>query len=124
STIDKFNHKLIRTFAHDLKLPLNFEVELDTPTILAKAVDKLIDKAGTDEELTKTLVDFAIEKADDDRSWDVSHDFNIISKLLVNENDIPFIDKLANTSLSDFKNLKTNLSQKIQQTENQIIEKA
>jgi len=30
STIDGFNHRLIRTFAHDLKLPLNFEVELDT----------------------------------------------------------------------------------------------
>ena len=29
STIDGFTHKLIRTFAHDLKLPLNFEVELD-----------------------------------------------------------------------------------------------
>ena len=61
STIDKFNHKLIRTFAHDLKLPLNFEVELDTKTLLSKAVDKLIDKAGTDEELTKVLIDFAIE---------------------------------------------------------------
>ncbi|MCB0444414.1 MAG: UvrD-helicase domain-containing protein [Gelidibacter sp.] len=124
STIDKFNHKLIRTFAHDLKLPLNFEVEIDTPAILAKAVDKLIDKAGTDEELTKILVDFAIEKADDDKSWDVSHDFNIVSKLLVNENDIPFIDNLANSTLSDFKKLKTNLSQKTQQTERQIIEKA
>lgn len=35
STINKFNHRLIRTFAHDLKLPLNFKVELDTKTILA-----------------------------------------------------------------------------------------
>src|SRR5690606_6490444 len=60
STIDKFNHRLIRTFAHDLKLPLNFEVELDTQTILSKAVDQLIDKAGTEKELTKILVDFAI----------------------------------------------------------------
>ena len=25
STIDGFNHRLIRTFAHDLKLPVNFE---------------------------------------------------------------------------------------------------
>ena len=57
STIDKFNHKLIRTFAHDLKLPVNFEVELDTKTMLGKAVDKLIDKAGSDNELTKVLVD-------------------------------------------------------------------
>ena len=49
-----------------LNLPLNFEVELDTLEVLNKAVERLIDKAGTDYELTKVLVDFAIEKADED----------------------------------------------------------
>ena len=62
STIDKFNHRLIRTFAHDLNLPVNFEVELDTESILAKAVDNLVDQAGNEKSLTKVLVDFAIEK--------------------------------------------------------------
>ena len=38
STIDKFTQKLIRTFAYDLQLPINFEVELDTDTLLSKAV--------------------------------------------------------------------------------------
>ena len=32
----------------------------------------LIAKAGTDKRLTHILIDFAIEKADDDKSWDVS----------------------------------------------------
>ena len=121
STIDKFNHKLIRTFAHDLKLPLNFEVELDTKTLLSKAVDKLIDKAGTDEELTKVLIDFAIEKADDDKSWDVSYDFNNISKLLVSENDIPFINELKHKTLNDFKALKELLTKKNKTLEKDII---
>lgn len=124
STIDKFNHRLIRTFAHDLKLPLNFEVELDTRTILAKAVDQLIDKAGTEKELTKILVDFAIEKADDDKSWDVAFDFNQIAQLLVNENDIPFIEALKNKSLDDFKNLKKQLKQDLNTLENYISEKS
>ena len=53
STIDKFNQKLIRVFAYDLKLPLNFEVELDTDSMLNKAVDNLISKAGSDKQLTK-----------------------------------------------------------------------
>ena len=47
STIDKFNQRLIRTFAHDLKLPINFEVELDTDTLLRKAVDQMISKIET-----------------------------------------------------------------------------
>ncbi|MGA1225788.1 MAG: UvrD-helicase domain-containing protein [Tamlana sp.] len=124
STIDGFTHKLIRTFAHDLKLPLNFEVELDENTLLNEAVDSLIAKAGTDKELTNVLVDFAIEKADDDKSWDVSFDFNKIAKLLVNENDVPFIEKLKNKTLDDFKALKNQLKKDIITTENAIVEKA
>ena len=124
STIDKFNHKLIRTFAYDLKLPLNFEVELDTINLLSKAVDKLIDKAGTDKELTKILVDFAIEKADDDKSWDVSYDFNAIAKLLINENDIPYINSLKGKTLEDFKNLKSQLSKSVAVLEAGIVQKA
>lgn len=124
STIDKFNHRLIRTFAHDLKLPLNFEVELDTKTILAKAVDQLIDKAGTEKELTRILVDFAIEKADDDKSWDVSFDFNQIAQLLINENDLPYIELLKDKTPDDFKNLKIQLIAQISQLETAISQTA
>ncbi|MEO6348926.1 MAG: UvrD-helicase domain-containing protein, partial [Aquaticitalea sp.] len=124
STLDKFNHRLIRTFAYDLKLPLNFEVELDTINLLSKAVDRLIDKAGTDEALTKILVDFAIEKADDDKSWDVAYDFNNIAKLLINENDIPFINELKDKTLDDFKALKSHFLKSIAVLHSQIIQRA
>ena len=124
STIDGFTHKLIRTFAYDLKLPLNFEVELDQDSLLNEAVDSLITKAGTDKTLTKILVDFAIEKADDDKSWDVAFDFNKIAKLLVNENDIPFINQLKDKTLDDFKVLKSQLQKERLTAENSIIEQA
>jgi ATP-dependent exoDNAse (exonuclease V) beta subunit len=124
STIDGFTHKLIRTFAHDLKLPLNFEVELDQDSLLNEAVDSLISKAGIDKSLTKVLVDFAIEKADDDKSWDVSFDFNKIAKLLVNENDIPFIETLKNKSIADFNVLKLLLKDQIKLTEKTIVDTA
>jgi ATP-dependent exoDNAse (exonuclease V) beta subunit len=124
STIDGFTHKLIRTFAHDLKLPLNFEVELDQETLLNEAVDSLISKAGIDKTLTKVLVDFAIEKADDDKSWDIAFDFNKIAKLLVNENHVPFIEKLKDKNLDDFKVLKLQLRKEIADLEALIVEKA
>jgi len=120
STIDRFNHKLIRTFAHDLKLPVNFEVELDTKNMLGKAVDKLMDKAGTDKELTKILVDFAIEKTEDDRSWDISYDFNSIAELLINENEIPYIDLLEDKTLDDFKTLRLQLLKTIKTIETEV----
>jgi ATP-dependent exoDNAse (exonuclease V) beta subunit len=46
STIDKFTHKVIRAFAHDLKLPMTFEVTLDTENLLIEAVDAIIAQAG------------------------------------------------------------------------------
>ena len=122
STIDGFTHRIIRTFAYDLKLPLNFEVELDQDALLSEAVDRLIAKAGTEKELTKVLIDFAIEKADDDKSWDVSYDFYKISKLLINENDIPFIDTLKSKTLDDFKAFKKQLKISIKDSEKNIIE--
>lgn len=120
STIDGFTHRVIRTFAYDLKLPLNFEVELDQEALLNEAVDSLINRAGSAKQLTNVLVDFAIEKADDDKSWDVSLDFNKIAKLLVNENDIPYINKLKDKSLEDFKVLKELLKEKITDAETSI----
>jgi len=120
STIDGFNHRLIRTFAHDLKIPINFEVELDTPTLLNQAVDSLISKAGTDAKLTKVLIDFALEKADDDKSWDVSRDFNSIAKLLINDNDLPHLDTIKYKTLEDFNTLKAELIKKIKNQETLI----
>ncbi|SFC97650.1 UvrD-helicase domain-containing protein [Algibacter pectinivorans] len=124
STIDGFTHKVIRTFAHDLRLPLNFEVELDQDSLLTEAVDSLIAKAGNDDELTKILVDFAIEKADDDKSYDVAFDFNKIAKLLVKENDLPFIDTLKDKTLAEFKVLKVQLRKEIATVEKDIVENA
>ncbi len=124
STIDGFTHKLIRTFAHDLKLPLNFEVELDQESLLNEAVDSLLSKAGIEKNLTKVLVDFAIEKADEDKSWDLSFDFNKIAKLLINENDIPFIESFKEKSIDDFNSLKILLKDEIKLTEKNIVEAA
>ncbi|WP_290700963.1 exodeoxyribonuclease V subunit beta [Lacinutrix sp.] len=121
STIDGFNHRLIRTFAHDLHLPINFEVELDTESLLNEAVERLIAKAGTNKELTKILVDFAIEKADDDKSWDVARDFNNIAKLLTKESDLDFVNSLNDKTTDDFKNLKTNLKETIKNIENECL---
>ncbi|NRD18718.1 UvrD-helicase domain-containing protein [Winogradskyella eckloniae] len=121
STIDGFTHRVIRTFAHDLKLPVNFEVELDQDRLLNEAVDSLIAKAGNDKTLTQVLINFAIEKTDEDKSWDISFDFNKIAKLLVNENDLLALNSFKEKTLSDFKTLKQQLSKEILQIEDNIV---
>ncbi|HET6989716.1 MAG TPA: UvrD-helicase domain-containing protein, partial [Bacteroidia bacterium] len=41
-TIDSFTHRIVRAFAHDLRLPVNFEVETDADKLIREAVDILI----------------------------------------------------------------------------------
>ena len=124
STIDGFTHKIIRTFARDLRLSLNFEVELDTDSLLNEAVDSLISKAGSDQQLTATLVDYALEKLDDNKSWNITYDLNDIAKLLVKENNLVFLNALKDKTIEDFMVLKTSLSEKIKILEKHVISKA
>tara|TARA_R110002049_G_scaffold28018_1_gene96093 strand:- start:140613 stop:143738 length:3126 start_codon:yes stop_codon:yes gene_type:complete len=124
STIDKFTHRLIRTFAKDLKLPQNFEPVVDTTLLQEEAVARVIQKAGIDEALTEVLVDFALEKTDDDRSWDVAFDLNEISKLLFNENHVPHLDKIKNRNLADFIGLKLKIKAQLESIELKVIENA
>jgi len=45
-TIDTFTHRVIRTFAHDLGIPINFEIEMDTETLIEESVNALISRIG------------------------------------------------------------------------------
>ncbi len=113
STIDKFTHKVIRTFALDLDLPVNFEVSLDTSGLLTEAVDALISQAGEDPQLTRLLVDFTMEKTDEDKSWDVSQEIFNTGRLLLNENDRKEILNFDHVSLEDFSEIKKRLHLKV-----------
>jgi ATP-dependent exoDNAse (exonuclease V) beta subunit len=111
STIDKFTHKVIRAFAHDLGLPMTFEVTLDTENLLTEAVDAIIAQAGEDETLTKLLIDFTMEKTDDDKSWDISREILETGKLVLNENNRNEIVHFHDKSISDFIAVKEKLVQ-------------
>ncbi len=110
TTIDSFTHKIIKSFAFDLGLSLNFEVEMDAVSLLNEAVDVLISKIGTDKKLTETLIDFSLDKADDDKSWDVSKELYEFARILLNEDDNQHFRELADKNLEDFTNLKKRLS--------------
>ncbi|TAI47698.1 UvrD-helicase domain-containing protein [Flagellimonas allohymeniacidonis] len=124
STIDKFNHRILKTFARDLQLSQNFEVELDTDSLLEKAVDRLLDRAGSDKALTKTLLAFSYEKVDDNKSWNIAYDLVEMGKLLFQENHSVHLEKLKNKSIADFDLLKNSLLDQIQQQAQQTKEKA
>jgi len=115
STIDGFTHRVIRTFAKDLGIPMNFEVEIGAEDILMEAVESLINRAGHDDKLTKVLVNYTLTKTDDDRSWDISRDLYEISRLLINENHQNEISILKTRTLEDFAAFATTLKADMQE---------
>ena len=117
STIDKFTHRVIRAFAHDLNLPMTFEVTLDTENLLTEAVDAIIAQAGEDETLTKLLIDFTMEKTDDDKSWDISREILETGRLLLNENNREEITHFHNKTISEFLEIKKRLAKICEQLE-------
>jgi ATP-dependent exoDNAse (exonuclease V) beta subunit len=86
-TLDRFTHRIIRSFARDLGLSLSFEVEIQQEQMLSQVVERIIDKAGSDKEITPLLEQFTLQKMDDQLSWDISANLFEIAKLLLKEND-------------------------------------
>ncbi len=124
STIDKFTYKVIRAFAHDLNLPITFEVSLDTENLLTEAVDAIIAQAGEDEIVTKLLVDFTLEKTDDDKSWDISREIMETGKLILNENNREEITHFNTKSIADFIIIKEKLIEIAKQLESETVQLA
>ena len=109
TTIDSFTYKIIKSFAFDLGLSQNFEVEMNAHELLDQAVEVLLSRIGTDEELTKILIAYSLDKTENDQSWDISRDLSDFSKTLLNEQDVIHFRKLRKKSLQDFKSLQQKL---------------
>ncbi len=123
STIDKFTLKVIKSFVHELNIPLDFDVSLDTDLLMQEAIESVISKAGEDEELTKLLLDFSKNKTDDDKNWDITFDLIKASALITNENNKSEIKKLSEKSIEDFVETRKQVIHNIETLKKQIKEK-
>ncbi len=105
-TIDSFTHKLVKTFAFDLKLPNNFNIEMDTNGFHNKVIALLLNKIGEDEYISKLLKEFANIKAENNEVWDPEKQLKEFTTLLLQEDSDHFTAKLnvyTATELEDFR---------------------
>ena len=120
-TLDKFTHRIVRTFAKEFELPQGFEVVLDSKSILDQVVRAIIDQIGKNEFITQLLLELSLSKVNQGMSWDVQTELDDFAALLLNENDrIPLADlkvKSRETHKADQEQLKNTLKK----TEQNII---
>ena len=108
-TIDSFTHRIVRSFAYDLGLPMNFEVELEKEEMLQKAVDKLMSKIGLDPDITNTLLRFSEDKIEDEKAWQIEQELKETGEHLLKEKGTLNAERLRNLSLKDFSEIRSKV---------------
>jgi len=86
-TLDKFTHRIVRTFSKELNLPYGFEVILDPKNLLKEMINSIISEVGKDIFLTELILEQSLSKVAQGLSWDVQTELEEFAKLLLNEND-------------------------------------
>jgi ATP-dependent helicase/nuclease subunit A len=71
STIDAFFQKVIRSFTREAGLAGDYRLEVEQDAVLEEVIDNLIDELGSNDQLTRWVVEFAKENLENDRAWDV-----------------------------------------------------
>ncbi|NQY10799.1 MAG: UvrD-helicase domain-containing protein [Flavobacteriales bacterium] len=113
STIDKFVHKIVKTFARDLRISSDFEVELEYELMLRKAIDQLISKVGSDAGLTKLLVAFTETKTEEEKSWNIEDDLYKFFGNLMNEEGYDNFNLMKAINMDDFMEIRKTLFEKL-----------
>lgn len=70
-TIDRFFQRILRAFIKELGIDLNYNIELETASVLTKSADALIEEITSNRELQRWLADFVQERIDDGARWDI-----------------------------------------------------
>ena len=93
STIDKFTYRIVRTFAIDLGLSHNFDLEMDNYKIIQPVVALLLGKmSAIGGDLSNALVNFALAKAEDGKSTNIERDLEEFAQHLFKEEVDQFVD--------------------------------
>ena len=101
-TIDKFNLRLIRSFARDLDLPETFEISLDDTLILEKAIDELLSNidAKNQTKLYQLALNFAKSNLEEENDWNLKKILLSKAKVLTNEGYFQIIRTLSKTDFN------------------------
>lgn len=124
STIDKLTHQIIRTFARDFGLNTRFDVALDSKDFMAEVVARILSGAGEDKALTKILLDYVLQKADELKSWDVTKEVSTVAEMFTNENHMHALTKLSEIPIEAFTALDKKILLQINTIKNPFKEKA
>lgn len=118
-TIDSFTHRLIRSFARDLQLSIDFRIEMDATSFKEKLVDACLNAIGEkqDDPLTEYLLNYAQSNLEEGKSWNLRKQLIEYSDLILKEKTSEVMTGIQEMSLDDFRRIRVGLA-KIRDTFN------
>ncbi|MFI3293079.1 MAG: UvrD-helicase domain-containing protein [Rikenellaceae bacterium] len=86
-TIDTFFQRILRAFIQELGLDLNYNIEIESSSVLEQSADSLIEQITSDDELRRWLLEFIEERVEDGKRWDIHDGILSLSRELLNESN-------------------------------------
>jgi ATP-dependent exoDNAse (exonuclease V) beta subunit len=102
STIDAFTRRVVMPFARDLRLDHDLRMTTEEEYYRAKAVDLLLEEAGTDAALTELLVSTCEQLLEEERAWRPDRPLLELSKQLNKEDALEHLARLRDMQHAQF----------------------
>lgn len=100
NTIDGFVQKVIRSFAFELGIDPGYGLEMNTKKVIEEVANRLNDKLTTNPKLLKWVIDLAIDRIENDKTWNYHDDLVKLANEIFKERFQPF-DKALQVLLLD-----------------------
>ncbi len=88
-TIDKFFQRILHAFVKELGLELNYNVEIESATVLTRSVDALIERITEDPALKRWMEEYSAERIEENEGWDLRRDILRLGDELFKEGNRP-----------------------------------
>ncbi|MBI9065971.1 MAG: UvrD-helicase domain-containing protein [Salinivirgaceae bacterium] len=106
STIDSFFQIILKSFTREIGLNLGFSLELNKKQILELSIEKFFETIQENKQLSNWLSDFAIQKIESGKSWDIQNDILSFTEDAFSELFFSFSEEQLK-QFSDIRNLNT-----------------
>lgn len=110
TTIDAFTRRIVTPFTRDLKLDQDLEMTTEEQYYRERAVDLLLEDAGTDAQLTTWLMTTAEQLLEDEKAWRVDRPLISLSEQLGKEDALRHLHALRDVPSTVFVEARTRLA--------------
>ncbi|MCT4581324.1 MAG: UvrD-helicase domain-containing protein [Flavobacteriales bacterium] len=119
-TIDKFIHRIIRSFTRELGLAMNFELESDVNLFISRSIELLLEEVGNDKDLTQYLIQFSEQLIENSEKGNVEKELKDLSQILMKDDGKTALEELSEFQLSHFISIQDEIKNKIKSLSKEI----